>query len=194
MSGCNRKNCLKGQFIIDAYDKDKNHVGHGESKLGDLLLKNFGLIFAVIFEPQVQNGGASSSYFVDINGNTRTVGFYSSTLNQLFNDTAIGALGPLLGVGSSSTAPTRTDVTLGSLLGAWTAADQPVALDTVNWCVPLTASITLASGGTINEAGVAIDMNTLGTIYRYLICRDLISPPVTIPVSGTAAGSWNLYF
>ena len=82
--------------------------------------------------------------------------------------------GGYIGIGTGSTAPTRSDYKLQTQVGSWAAVDTPVISGN---SIIAAAGISLTSGATISEAGFAIESPMGGgtfadTSYMALIFHD----------------------
>jgi hypothetical protein len=183
---------LVSQFFIEGYDRRGRYLGSGRSGLNDLLLNNFGALLSAY----LISGGSSyeSVNVTDISNSSVSLTGYGVPISGeyafLFQNS-----GAYLAVGSSSTSPARTDHALGSILGVWTLSLTAAPnYSTSTFQVQVLGSITLGSGGTVAEGGIAlVGFNTTGGVTnKIMMAHDLISPSVVIPIGGTVSAWWTL--
>lgn len=185
---------LKGQFFITVRDRDGKIVSRGKSKPHNLLMHNFGNLLSSMF---ILADANQSVTLTDILNASVTAFAWtddpetSSTASMFFRN---ATLGMQIGVGDDDTAPDRADYDLGNILESWTdALTVDPTYDDVAFQVVVSGSITLAAGGTIKEAGVAIKiLNSTLTAKTIMLAHGLISPNVGVPVGGTVAVNWIL--
>ena len=183
---------LVDQTMIDVFDKEGNHVGRAKSKVGDLLTDNFGYLLGGFM--CYHTTPTLSFTMKEIGGATKTLFGFSIATAGTFLYIPAGSRGIFLSVGSNAGAPARTDVDVGTILGAKTAST--VTTDNYNnatYQIVNSCGISLAAGGTIAESGAYeyLTDNT-GSAFYFLIAHDAVSPTVTVPAGGVAAVNWTL--
>jgi hypothetical protein len=191
LSTARQQDHLVSQFEIIVRDKDGVEVGRAKSPVTDMLMNNFGQFLSGLCTYVASSGSVSVSMSEMASDATKTVVIYGGTLSALFNDTGIGALGVEVGVGSGSSVA-RTDYKLGTVLGSFASANTTPSYSTSTYQILVSGTITLASGGTVAEAGVALIFNVGGSLFTFLIAHDAVSPTVTVPAGGTVAVNWTL--
>jgi hypothetical protein len=140
----------------------------------------------------------ANTTFLDTSGISRTI-----NAAYFRADAGAGVTTHGIVVGSSDTPVTRDDYKLGSQIahGSGTgqlmygamSIDPPVAYST-GYLTRLMRVFTNNSGGdvTVKEVGVVILYS--GNLYYFLIIRDVLSTPVTIPNGYSWTVRYNFYF
>jgi hypothetical protein len=182
---------LIGRFEVRVVDKKGKVLGIGKSPVADLFTNNFGNILGSIFA-WPGTGGVPILSLKDITNAAVTA--YSWYANYSWFGNGSYAVGLQLGVGSNATAPARTDYNMGTLLGAWTNVTNSTDLYSAStFQIITTCSITLASGGSVVEAGAAFVLyNSIGGTKTVMIAHDAISPTVVVPAGAAAIPSWTV--
>lgn len=190
---------LVGKFFVEAYDAEGKQVGHAESAENDLLLNNFGFFLSNILPAGISTGTLTFSTMIARGGVGITVTTYSSgptTASKLYfgllsQATSIGAY---VGVGTSSTAPARTDTDLNGLLSITAATSS--GYGTASNQVIIAGAPIISSAATVAEAGVYANLvgtaGVGGNITMILFAHDLVTPNLAIPSGGVASVNWAL--
>jgi len=191
------ENRLIGRFQVDVIDKQGQLLATGKSPIADLFTNNFGYILGGLLAASIANVDYTFTGCKDItNAAASFIIYYSGSggYSLGFYNAGSGAKGLQLGVGSGVTAPARTDYNLQTILGAWTAVTNTTDLySNSTYQVITTCSITLAAGGTVNEAGAALILsNPSGTTKTIMVAHDVISPAVGVPAGAAAIPSWTV--
>jgi len=173
----------------------KEIIGIGGSTPNDLILDNWGLLFArhwrLVFNTD------SNVILTDNTGASETLAFVrqSAGTNQ-FNNTVAGSGGARIQIGSGSTTPARTDFTVSTPF--ITAPENGLIVNTIgildvpNGTVKVQAFILAGGSGTINEAGHFCQWANSSNIDKFfMIAHDLISPAVPFIINQTITIEWT---
>ena len=146
--------------LVTAQDRFKQVTDIGGSLPSDLVLDNFGTWLAALIRAPV-NATITAS-LTDSGGTARSTAIYTTGAGgAVFNyDAGSGSLGTQLQVGSSSTAPARTDYVIGTAFGG---APESGLFDTGTGSSA--AGVIAASGSIV--AGAAITVRETGFYARW---------------------------
>jgi len=167
----------------------KEIIGIGGSTPNDLILDNWGLLFARHFRLVFNTD--SNVILTQIGGTTETLVFVRqvASTNQ-FNNTLAGAGGGLIQIGSGTTTPARSDFTVSTPFitapESGLVANTVGILDVPNGTVKVQAFLLAGGSGTINEAGQFGQWANSANIDKFfMIAHDLISPAVPFIINQT---------
>jgi len=168
------------ELKVEVRDREGRLVGV-RSKESDLILNNFKEMLAGIWAPRtsvgvtralVHDGGAA----VDVN---------MLLTSPLFNTGAES--GAVIGVGTSTVAPTRDDYKLGAPVKGGTPT-LTVGADYVSWAI----SLVLDAAADIAEAGMSCVYCRADNILSwFLMFRDTFTP-ISVPAGGTISVTYTL--
>lgn len=170
---------IKIQAIVEIRDKNGKLKSVSKSKVGNLILDNFGKLLAGLIRAPVS--ALSSVSLKNVDGVAKSFYSYSSggVSNYTFNNALTVAcdLGTLLQIGSGSTPPLRSDFSIETPFGI---SPESGRFDTgtgsyVDGVITFSGSITAGGSGTIREVGFFATWMDVG-VQTIMLFHDAISP------------------
>lgn len=161
------------------------------NKPNDLILNNFGAWMAGHFRP-VSNA-LTNITVTDWTNVSRTASSYGQGSNSIvcMNNN----IGTMMQVGSSTTAPARTDYTIGT---AFATAPESAAFNTTtgSWgggSASFSGAISAGGNGTVNETGVQLRFcDTAGALQTCMLMHDKLASGVAFTAGQTITVSYSI--
>lgn len=156
---------------VEVWEEDAlgNRLSKGSCKDSDMINDNLGKILANLFCAYNAGTLEVSTTVQDTGNASRT--FKTVTDSQNFNYHV--ERGGRIGVGTGAVAPARTDYTLGTQVGSWTAFSADGVWTSAAGTITFAASVLIAAGATVTESGVIWHYrDSTGTRRDILVIRD----------------------
>lgn len=159
---------------LEVWEADRfgNRLSKGICKDNDLFTDQAGgMIAALMMSPTRGSGEPPTVSIGKDTGNTARSAKIYTTSNWM---TYYNNYGIRVGVGTGVGAAARTDYTLGTQVGSWTAPGANGVYSSVSGAITLAGNVVIVAGATVTEAALTCDVrDNGGTMRQMMICRDV---------------------